>query len=53
MAKQLKYGEDARRALENGINALAIPVRARILPTNESADTVLSFGQLLWPITST
>ena len=23
MAKQLKYGEDARRALERGINALA------------------------------
>ena len=23
MAKQIKYGEDARRALEKGINALA------------------------------
>ena len=28
MAKQIKYGEDARRALEAGVNALANTVRS-------------------------
>ena len=32
MAKQLKYGEDARRALESGINALANTVKITLGP---------------------
>ena len=32
MAKQLKYGEDARRALEKGVNALADTVKITLGP---------------------
>ncbi|MDO4827938.1 MAG: TCP-1/cpn60 chaperonin family protein, partial [Clostridia bacterium] len=32
MAKQIKYGEDARRALESGINALADTVKITLGP---------------------
>ena len=35
MAKQIKYGEEARRALENGVNALAAVSYTHLtLPTN-------------------
>ena len=32
MAKQLKYGEDARRALEKGVNSLADTVKITMGP---------------------
>ena len=32
MAKQLKYGEDARKALENGLNQLADTVKITLGP---------------------
>ena len=32
MAKQIKYGEDARRALESGVNQLADTVKATLGP---------------------
>ena len=36
MAKQIKYGQDARHALESGINQLAntVPVRIRSVCTS-------------------
>ena len=32
MAKQIKYGEEARRALEKGVNALADTVKITLGP---------------------
>ena len=32
MAKQIKYGEDARRALESGVNQLADTVKVTLGP---------------------
>ena len=36
MAKQIKYGEEARRALEKGVNALADTVKICLLYTSPS-----------------
>ena len=44
MAKQLKYGEDARRALENGINALANTVKITLGPKGRNVVLDKKFG---------
>ncbi len=44
MAKQLKYGEDARRALENGINALANTVKITLGPKGRNVVLDKKYG---------
>ncbi len=44
MAKQLKYGEDARRALEKGINALADTVKITLGPKGRNVVLDKKFG---------
>ncbi|MBR1586028.1 MAG: chaperonin GroEL [Clostridia bacterium] len=44
MAKQLKYGEDARRALENGINALANTVKITMGPKGRNVVLDKKYG---------
>ena len=47
MAKQLKYGEDARRALEAGINALADTVKITLGPKGRNVVLSKKFGSPL------
>ena len=44
MAKQIKYGEDARRALENGINALANTVKITMGPKGRNVVLDKKYG---------
>ena len=44
MAKQLKYGEDARRALETGINALATTVKITLGPKGRNVVLDKKYG---------
>ena len=44
MAKQIKYGEDARRALEAGINALADTVKITLGPKGRNVVLDKKFG---------
>ena len=44
MAKQIKYGEDARRALEAGINALANTVKITLGPKGRNVVLDKKFG---------
>ena len=44
MAKQIKYGEDARRALESGINALADTVKITLGPKGRNVVLDKKFG---------
>ena len=47
MAKQIKYGEDARRALESGINALADTVKVTIGPKGRNVVLDKKYGSPL------
>ncbi len=47
MAKQLKYGEEARRALEKGINALADTVKITLGPRGRNVVLDKKFGSPL------
>ena len=47
MAKQLKYGEDARRALEKGINALADTVKITLGPKGRNVVLDKKYGSPL------
>ena len=44
MAKQIKYGEDARRALESGVNQLADTVKATLGPKGRNVVLDKKFG---------
>ena len=44
MAKQLKYGEDARRSLEAGINALANTVKITLGPKGRNVVLDKKYG---------
>ena len=44
MAKEIKYGEDARKALEAGVNKLAITVRVTIGPKGRNVVLDKQFG---------
>ena len=44
MAKQMKYGEDARRALEAGVNALANTVKITLGPKGRNVVLDKKFG---------
>ena len=44
MAKQLKYGEDARRSLEKGLNALADTVKITLGPKGRNVVLDKKFG---------
>ena len=44
MAKQIKYGEDARRALEAGVNALANTVKITLGPKGRNVVLDKKFG---------
>ena len=44
MAKQIKYGEDARRALEKGVNALADTVKITLGPKGRNVVLGRKFG---------
>jgi chaperonin GroEL len=44
MAKELKFGEDARRALENGVNILANAVKITLGPKGRNVVLEKSFG---------
>ena len=44
MAKQIKYGEDARRALEKGVNALADTVKITLGPQGRNVVLDKKFG---------
>ena len=44
MAKQLKYGEDARRALEKGVNALADTVKITLGPKGRNVVLDKKYG---------
>ena len=47
MAKQIKYGEDARRALEAGINTLANTVKITLGPKGRNVVLDKKFGSPL------
>ncbi len=47
MAKQLKFGEDARRALENGVNQLADTVKVTLGPKGRNVVLDKKFGSPL------
>src|SRR5512138_3243497 len=47
MAKQIKYGEEARRALEKGINALADTVKITLGPKGRNVVLDKKFGSPL------
>lgn len=47
MAKQIKYGEDARRALEKGVNALANTVKITLGPKGRNVVLDKKFGSPL------
>ena len=44
MAKQIKYGEDARRAIENGVNALANTVKITLGPKGRNVVLDKKYG---------
>ena len=44
MAKEIKYGEDARKALEAGVNKLANTVRVTIGPKGRNVVLDKQFG---------
>ena len=44
MAKQIKYGEEARRALENGVNALADTVKITLGPKGRNVVLDKKYG---------
>ncbi len=44
MAKQIKYGDDARKALENGVNALADTVKITLGPKGRNVVLDKKFG---------
>ena len=44
MAKQIKYGEDARRALENGLNALDNTVKITMGPKGRNVVLDKKYG---------
>ena len=48
MAKQIKYGVDARKALEAGVNQLADTVRVTLGPKGRNVVLDKSFGCLLY-----
>ena len=45
MAKQLKYGEDARKALESGLNQLANTVKITLGPKGRNVVLERKFGE--------
>ncbi len=47
MAKQIKFGEDARRALESGVNQLADTVKATLGPKGRNVVLDKKFGSPL------
>ena len=47
MAKQIKYGEDARRALESGVNQLADTVKVTLGPKGRNVVLDKKFGSPL------
>ena len=44
MAKEIKYGDEARSALENGVNKLADTVRVTIGPKGRNVVLDKSYG---------
>ncbi|MBO5713790.1 MAG: chaperonin GroEL, partial [Clostridia bacterium] len=44
MAKQIKYGEDARKALENGVNTLADTVKITLDPKGRNVVLDKKYG---------
>ena len=44
MAKQIKYGEEARKALENGVNQLADTVKITLGPKGRNVILEKKFG---------
>ena len=42
MAKQIKFGEDARKSLLEGVNKLADTVKVTLGPTRVATDTSLT-----------
>ena len=44
MAKQIKYGEDARRSLETGVNTLANTVKITLGPKGRNVVLDKKFG---------
>ena len=44
MAKQLKYGEEARRSLERGVNALADTVKITLGPKGRNVVLEKQYG---------
>ena len=48
MAKQIKYGVEARKALEAGVNQLADTVRVTLGPKGRNVVLDKSFGCLLY-----
>ena len=51
MAKEIKYGADARKALEAGVNKLADTVRVTIGPKGRNVVLDKSFGAPLSQMT--
>lgn len=47
MAKQIKFGEDARRALESGVNQLAATVKITLGPKGRNVVLARKFGSPL------
>ena len=47
MAKQIKYGEDARRALEKGVNTLADTVKITLGPKGRNVVLDKKYGSPL------
>ena len=52
MAKQIKYGEEARRALEKGINALADTGKITLGPKGRNVVLDKKFGSPSSPTTA-
>ena len=52
MAKQLKYGEEARKALESGLNQLADTVKITLGPKGRNVVLEKKFGAPLIPTTA-
>ena len=44
MAKEIKYGAEARKALEAGVNQLADTVRVRLGPKGRIVVLAMSYG---------
>ena len=52
MSKQIIYGEDARRALERGVNQLADTVKITLGPKGRTVVLDKKFGTPLSPTTA-